>query len=105
MVREALSFLRKKNQLVFSDEDYTFQNISSPPAADLSVEHLQNLIDQLPENQKVVFILYAIEGYSHKEISAELKIPIGTSKSYLSRGRNSLQKQIRTSYLKKNESI
>jgi RNA polymerase sigma-70 factor (ECF subfamily) len=63
------------------------------------------LIDQLPENQKVVFILYAIEGYSHKEISAELKIPIGTSKSYLSRGRNSLQKQIRTSYLKKNESI
>ncbi|MDB2342686.1 RNA polymerase sigma factor [Flavobacteriaceae bacterium] len=105
MVREALSFLRKKNSLIFSDEDYIFKNLSTPAAAELTVEHIQNLIDQLPENHKVVFILYAIEGYSHKEISKELKIPVGTSKSYLSRGRNSLQEQIKISHSNKNESI
>ena len=83
--------------MVYSDEDSIFQNLATPSSPDLSVEYIQNLVDQLPENQKVVFILYVIEGYSHKEISTELKIPIGTSKSYLSRGRNSLQEQLKTS--------
>jgi RNA polymerase sigma-70 factor (ECF subfamily) len=51
----------------------------------------------------VVFILYAVEGYSHKEIALALNIPVGTSKSYLSRARSKLQKKLNNSYLKKNE--
>jgi RNA polymerase sigma-70 factor (ECF subfamily) len=46
----------------------------------------------------LVFNLYAIEGYSHKEISDELGISVGTSKSNLSRARAILQEKIRNIY-------
>ena len=104
MVNESLGFLRPKNQLIFLEEDYASiaQEIQAPQL-DFSVEEVQQWIDQLPESQKVIFILYAIEGYSHKEIGAQLNIPLGTSKGYLSRARKTLQEKLKTHYFKKNE--
>ena len=58
----------------------------------LEVEDLQKLIDQLPTGYKTVFNLYAIEGFSHKEIAEKLGINENTSKSQLSRARVHLQK-------------
>jgi RNA polymerase sigma-70 factor (ECF subfamily) len=99
-----LHFLRSKNQLIFLEEEKTSktQEIQAPQL-DFSAEEVQQWIDQLPEAQKVIFILYAIEGYSHKEIGAQLNIPLGTSKGYLSRARKTLQEKLKTHYLKKNE--
>lgn len=104
MVNESLHFLRSKNQLIFLEEEKTSktQEIQAPQM-DFSAEEVQQWIDQLPEAQKVIFILYAIEGYSHKEIGAQLNIPLGTSKGYLSRARRTLQEKLKTHYLKKNE--
>jgi len=48
----------------------------------------------LPEGFRVVFNLFAIEGYSHKEIAIQLGISEGTSKSQLSRARRQLQDMI-----------
>jgi RNA polymerase sigma-70 factor (ECF subfamily) len=60
----------------------------------LQAEDLMKVIDGLPAGYKVVFNLYAIEGFSHKEIGEQLGINENTSKSQLSRARVYLQKQL-----------
>jgi RNA polymerase sigma factor (sigma-70 family) len=67
--------------------------------SDLGAEDLLKLISQLPDGYRVIFNLYAIEGYSHDEIAGMLKIKTATSRSQLSKARailkdkiNSLQK-------------
>jgi RNA polymerase sigma-70 factor (ECF subfamily) len=60
----------------------------------LNVEVLLHMVQQLPPAYKMVFNLYAIEGYSHKEISKMLNITEGTSKSNLSKARMKLQDQL-----------
>jgi RNA polymerase sigma-70 factor (ECF subfamily) len=52
------------------------------------------MISELPVGYRTVFNLYAIEGYSHKEIAEQLNINENTSKSQLSRARVYLQKQL-----------
>lgn len=104
IVNEALSFLRKNNKLIYTDTEVLLeQSEINDSQIEEVCDEIQLWIDQLPENQKVVFMLYAVEGYSHKEIAQTLGIPVGTSKSYLSRARLKLQKKINNSYLKKNE--
>ena len=53
----------------------------------LMAEDLMLIINQMPEGYKLVFNLYAIEGYSHKEIAETLGISENTSKSQYSRAR------------------
>jgi RNA polymerase sigma factor (sigma-70 family) len=60
----------------------------------ISAQHLLKLIQDLPDGYRMVFNLYTIEGYSHKEISTMLNISEGTSKSQLSRARNMLQQNL-----------
>lgn len=56
------------------------------------------LIRELTPKYRMVFNLYAIEGYSHREISGLLGISEGTSKSNLSRARSILQEKMRAIY-------
>ena len=61
---------------------------------DISIKFLLKLIQELPEGYKMVFNMFAIEGYSHKEIAEKLEISVNTSKSQYSRARSYLQKMI-----------
>jgi RNA polymerase sigma-70 factor (ECF subfamily) len=63
--------------------------------SDLSANDLIKLIRELTPQYRMVFNLYAIEGYSHKEISEILGISEGTSKSNLARARNVLQAKVK----------
>ena len=65
---------------------------------DLTCEELVALIQTLSPKYRMVFNLYAIEGYNHKEISETLGISVGTSKSNLSRARAILQEKIKNIY-------
>ncbi len=67
--------------------------------SDLSAEDLLKLISQLPDGYRVIFNLYAIEGYSHNEIAGMLKIKTATSRSQLSKARAILKEKI--NYLQK----
>lgn len=97
MVRESISFLRKKKQIEFSSDTIESHNTTYDSSqTDLDVEHIQKLIDALPEGYKLVFVMYAIEGYKHKEIANMLGINEGTSKSQLFKARQLLQEQIKT---------
>lgn len=75
-----------------ADEGY--EHITSS----ITVKELTELIQHLSPKYRTVFNLYAIEGYSHKEISKMLNISEGTSKSNLSRARVILQEKIRQLY-------
>jgi len=61
----------------------------------LSAEDLITLIQELPPRYRMVFNLYVMEGYNHKEIGEKLGISEGTSKSDLSRARDILKNKIR----------
>ena len=103
IVHEALSFLRKNSNLIVTTTDTTYEDKDYYElVTEEDGEDIQQVIYRLPENQKIVFVLYAIEGYSHQEIAKSLHIPIGTSKSYLSRAREKLQKKLHKTYFKKN---
>lgn len=58
------------------------------------VEELLKLINDLPVGYRIVFNLYVLEGYTHKEISQLLGVSENTSKSQLSRARLTLQKKL-----------
>ena len=95
MVNEALGFLRKKESLYLSIEDDHVQVAGSLGADhDLAEGELLELLRTLPAGYRAVFNLYAIEGYSHKEIADMLNITEGTSKSQLSKARAMLQRRL-----------
>lgn len=60
----------------------------------LSIEYLMGIIQELPDRYRLVFTMYVIDGYSHKEIADMLEINIGTSKSNLARARMILKERI-----------
>jgi RNA polymerase sigma factor (sigma-70 family) len=60
----------------------------------MQVDELQRMIQELPDGYRVVFNMYAIEGYSHKEIATNLGVTENTSKSQYSRARAHLRSQI-----------
>ena len=94
MINESISYIRAKKQLSFIEDmpyaDSGFNNIESG----LSVDDIQSLIDNLPDGYRMIFNLYAIEGFKHREIAEILGISEGTSKSQLSHARKLLQEQI-----------
>ena len=61
----------------------------------LECEDLLRLIQALPDGYRVVFNMYAVEGFSHKEIAESLQISEGASKSQLSRARAWLKQRIK----------
>ena len=62
--------------------------------ADFTSEELLKVINDLPEGYKIVFNLYAIEGFKHKEIAALMDIDINTSKSQYSRAKKLIRKRL-----------
>jgi len=97
MVTTALNFYKRKS-LLNKEVDPDFVNAPSMSVPDvislLSSEELLSMIQELPDGYRMVFNLNTIEGYSHKEIGEIMNISVNTSKSQLSRARNSLQKKI-----------
>ena len=101
MVNTCISYLRKKNLVDLSDEDYVFNDSATESLENTTVEDIQKLIDKLPEGYKMVFNLFAIEGYKHSEIAEQLGITVSTSKSQLFKARKLLQEN----YYKMNKTI
>ncbi len=96
MVRESISFLRQEKKIEFlvEDEPIMHQNYNNIES-EIEVAQIQQIIDNLPEGYKMVFVMYAIEGYKHAEIGELLNISEGTSKSQLFKAKQMLQKQIK----------
>jgi RNA polymerase sigma factor (sigma-70 family) len=70
--------------------------------SDMSHEELLSCLQNLPAGYRMVFNMYVIEGFSHKEIAEALTITEGTSKSQLSKARAYLQRLIGNKYTPEN---
>jgi RNA polymerase sigma factor (sigma-70 family) len=96
VVNESLSYLRRNKSMYLetdieaADRQPDYQKLEN----ELEAEDLMKMIETLPSGYRIVFNLYAIDGYSHKEIAGELGISENTSKSQLSRARMALQKML-----------
>lgn len=98
MINTAIDFIRQnqkhlnKVELGRAAEPYT----DSEAIQKLDAEELLTLIRKLPPSTQLVFNLYVVEGFTHKEIGAKMGISEGTSKWHLSEARRLLQKSLKT---------
>jgi RNA polymerase sigma factor (sigma-70 family) len=96
MINEALGYIRKNKSMYLeieieaADKEPDFDTLST----ELEAMDLLKMVNGLPSGYRTIFNLYAIEGYSHKEIAELLGISENTSKSQLSRARMQLQKRL-----------
>lgn len=95
MVNLSLERYRTRNRLYPVEDVVKLETpVFGEIEAGLSAGELFELIKELPPRYKMVFNLYAIDGYSHKEIADQMGITVGTSKSNLNRARQILQTKL-----------
>src|ERR1700744_3535458 len=97
MVHSSIEYYRKHHkmvQLVNLEEASGHAPVNPMAVSKLAADDLMALIQQLAPGYRIVFNLYAIEGYSHKEIAEMTGMSEGASKSQLSRARSVLKEQV-----------
>lgn len=97
MVHSSIEYYRKHHklmQLVDLETAGAEQSVNAVAAASLEAKDLLAMIQTLSPGYKMVFNLYAMEGYSHKEIGKMLNMSEGASKSQLSRARAILKEMV-----------
>ena len=103
MVNTAIDYYRKnrKRSADLSTEQMV-QELPEPYLNDeaifahLSAEHILIVLHQLPDSYRMVFSLYVLEGYSHREIATQLTIAEGTSRAYLTEANRLLRQALTT---------
>lgn len=101
MVNTAIDRLRKDNllpEIGLTNEGVWIEDKSQAADQSLLFKELINEVKKLPPAYRIVFNMFVIDGFSHQEISRQMKIAVGTSKSNLSKARGILQ-----SFIKKAE--
>ena len=98
VVNNSINFL-KRRRLYFEElDDRIVELRDDNPVSDvaLNVDTINSAIHQLPDGYRVIFSLYLLEGYDHKEISSILGISEATSKSQYSRAKKKLKEFLKT---------
>ncbi|MEL6652069.1 MAG: sigma-70 family RNA polymerase sigma factor [Bacteroidota bacterium] len=104
MVNNAIDHLRKQKhyQQQLEINEAITEEVSEDALDQLEVEFLYRVVHALPAGYRAIFNLYAIEGYSHAEIAAQLNISESTSRSQYTRARALLKKRISEAYMETN---
>jgi RNA polymerase sigma factor (sigma-70 family) len=88
----------KGNQFLSIDVLTSKDQPLDSPCTSINCSDIMNYVSRLPSGARMIFNLYALEGYSHKEIAEKLKISEGTSKSQVNRARQLLQQYLGNSF-------
>jgi RNA polymerase sigma-70 factor (ECF subfamily) len=99
-VNTAIDYYHKYNKFnhVTDIEDVEITDLHYDVISKLSADEILHMVQQLSPVYKMVFTLYVIEGYNHREIAEMLHIKEGTSKSNLQDARRKLQSMIASKY-------
>ncbi|WP_438426311.1 RNA polymerase sigma factor [Aquimarina macrocephali] len=95
-INTALQKYRKQKVFDIINEEQIEEVEVEVDEEEISLDYLLEIIQQLPDRYRLVFNLYVLDGYSHKEVAEMLQISIGTSKSNLARARNILKEKLQT---------
>lgn len=93
-INHCISQLKKNKNLAFTDLETIEINEETNEEEEFSIDQLLKLVQELPPQYKMVFNLYVLDHYSHREIAEMLNISEGTSKSNLSRAKMILKQKI-----------
>jgi RNA polymerase sigma-70 factor (ECF subfamily) len=93
MINQCIAHSKKKNNFgrVMMVEADPADESNEDRWETISMEELHHAIKQLPEGCRQIFVLYAIEDYTHQQIASELGLSVGTSKSQYNRAKRLLQ--------------
>lgn len=95
-VNTAIDYFRKQkkfqNQTDVAEETSVFHEVNA--LGDLAFQDIINLLNLLQEDHKLVFNLYEVEGFSHKEIGEKLGLTESSSRVYLARAKSQLRKLV-----------
>jgi RNA polymerase sigma-70 factor (ECF subfamily) len=94
MINHVLQQYRQETFLSLVKEDVPDDEEIEIDDEDISLEYLLKIIQELPNQYRLVFNLYVLDGYSHQEIAEMLTINLGTSKSNLARAKMILREKI-----------
>lgn len=97
IVNIAVDNFRKNNKHYYHqniDEINGYSVITEELPKNIEIKEILGTIQQLPDGYRMVFNMYAIEGFSHKEIASKLGISENTSKTQLLKARKSLMKKL-----------
>ena len=105
MINTAIDQYRKSSKFMLyesADEVHLYHSDNTEEESMLDADCMKSsktqdilrIIQELPVGYRLVFNMYAIEGYSHQEIAEELSISVGTSKSQLARARKTLRDKL-----------
>ena len=100
VINTALQRYRKSSVLDVIKDDTIAEEAVEIEVEHVSLEFLLEIIQQLPDKYRLVFNLYVLDQFSHKEIAEMLNISVGTSKSNLSRARHILKEKLETNHFK-----
>jgi RNA polymerase sigma-70 factor (ECF subfamily) len=105
VINTSIDKFRTNNRNINYDMQETFLVPDDSPGivAQLTAQDILRLLNLLPDIQRLVFSLYEIEGYSHDEISALLRIPENTSRVYLTRAKKRLRELFQIYFNTNNE--
>ncbi|HKX85767.1 MAG TPA: RNA polymerase sigma factor [Flavobacterium sp.] len=95
VINKAISSYRKSFLLVPIKDEYTQDTTVTVDDFDISADCILQLVQELPNQYRLVFSLYELDDYSHKEIAAMLSITESTSKSNLHRAKQILKEKIK----------
>lgn len=97
MINTALNHQRQKLYLLpmMNSEDMSIPEAEEISLADFHLGELISIIQSLPHGCRIIFNLFAIEGYAHKEIARMLEISEGTSKSQYNRAKTLLRSKLK----------
>ncbi len=95
VINKAIDRYKKEmRKITFEDKGEREKAVEIDEKLNISLDEILNCIQNLPTQYQLVFNLYEMDGYSHKEISKMLSISEGTSKSNLHRAKLSLKEQL-----------
>lgn len=93
-VNTALQKYRKKRDFEINNEEQIEDANEEVEAENVPLDFLLKIVQELPDRYRLIFNMYVLDGYTHKEIGELLGISDGTSKSNLARGRAILKAKI-----------
>ena len=100
IVNTSIDQYRRTKQMIRTDDIDDHENISfdSEKIEELEAEDILLLLNSIPEHYRLIFNLYEIEGYDHKEIGEMLNISDSTSRANLSRAKKMLRELFKQQY-------
>lgn len=96
VVNEGLDHIKSRSRF---SENVVLETVAEPEVSSTIIEQMgadeiMEIVKKLPPATHAVFVMYAVEGYNHREIAERLNISEGTSKWHLSEARKFLQTQL-----------